>query len=375
MIVNGFLCRNKKYPSIILLFALTMIKLFSTLFIVIFGLPTFAQSVSNKVDAAAEVKKRYEQAKKEYLAFEQEHGHFVQTPNVRMHYLTWGNPKNTPLIWAHGSLTHSYELMDVAGKIAAAGYYLIAIDYYGHGKTPLPDHEVSVYHTADDMRVLMDTLQIRKAVIGGFSRGGFIAAAFYQSYPERVKALILEDGGSVAFNTYHHSLTGQQLNQKIKASQPSAEALKIYEGYYASEIEAYQSLYDATAGGTQFEILSIVKPKGSQWITYAGLSEFFGMNGEDQFRRLILKPNSLPLYAASVTMVQPRIIFRNLAVPMLILDPVSADDPMPFEKDNIALAAKFPQLITRIEYPGVVHNIHYAQPGKFIKDIIAFLQN
>ena len=200
-----------------------------------------AQTSSPKGDAVA-VRARYQEAKKEYLAFEREHGHYVQTPNVRMHYLTWGNPKNTPLIWSHGSLAHSYELMDVAKMITEAGYYLIALDYYGHGKTPLPDHEVSVYHSADDILVLMDSLNIKKAIIGGFSRGGFIAAAFYQSYPERVKALILEDGGSVAFNTYYHSLTDQELNQKIKSNLPSAEALKIYEGFYASEREDRKSV-------------------------------------------------------------------------------------------------------------------------------------
>lgn len=349
-----------------------IIKPLSYLILVLLSLPVIAQTTL-KTSGSSDIKTHFQQAKKEYLAFEREHGRYVQTPSVRMHYLTWGDPKNTCVIWAHGSLTSSYEVMNIAKRITDAGYYLIAIDYYGHGKTPIPDKEVSLYHTADDIMVLMDSLKIKKAVIGGFSRGGYIAAAFYQSYPERVKALILEDGGSVAFNTFNHRMTNTDLDKKIKAGVLSKEADQLYNGTYNSEIEAYQSLYDPSLGGSQFEILSTVKLQNDKWVTYAGLSNFFGMGDEDQYRSLILKPNNLPLYAASITMVQPKIIFRDLKVPLLIFDPVSTNDPMPFEKDNIALANQFPKLITRIEYKDIEHNIHYAEPEKFSNDVIRFL--
>jgi pimeloyl-ACP methyl ester carboxylesterase len=315
----------------------------------------------------------YVQAKSDYLEFEAIHGGYIQTDNVRMHYLSWGNPENTPLIWAHGSFSHSYELAPVAKTLTAAGYYLIAIDYYGHGKTPVPKKEVSLYNCADDILVLMDSLKLGKAIIGGFSRGGYIAAAFYQSYPERVKGLILEDGGSVAFNSYNHRMSEESLNRKIKSMTPEKGGNNIYETAFDTEKNAYQSLYDKAAGGSQFEILNIIRPRGKHWITYAGLSNFLYMKDEKQFRDLVLKPDHAPLYGASITMIQPKIIFRNLHVPMLILDPVSDNDPMPFEEDNIALANQFPLLIKRVEYPGVEHNIHYEKPQQFCEELIRFL--
>lgn len=346
-----------------------IVKLLLYLLSTLLSLPVIAQNTLKDPG----IKAHFQQAKKEYLAFEHEHGRYVQTPNVRMHYLTWGDKKNTCIIWAHGSFSSGYEIMNIAKRITDAGYYLIAIDYYGHGKTPIPDKEVSLYHTADDILVLMDSLRIKKAIIGGFSRGGYVAAAFYQSYPERVKALILEDGGSVAFNTFNHRMNNTDLDKKIKAGILSKEADQLYNGNYNSELEAYQSLYDLSVGGSQFEILSTVKPQNDKWVTYAGLNNFFGMGDEDQYKSLILKPNKLPLYAASITMVQPKVIFRNLKVPLLIFDPVSINDPMPFEEANVALANQFPKLITRIEYKGIEHNIHYAEPEKFSKDMIRFL--
>lgn len=319
------------------------------------------------------VGKLYTQASLSYSEFESKHGGYVQTDNVLMHYLCWGNPKNTPLIWSHGSFSHSYELAGIAKLLTDGGYYLIAVDYYGHGQTPIPEKEVSLYNSADDIRVLMDSLKINQAIIGGFSRGGYIAAAFYQSYPERVKALILEDGGSVAFNTFNHQISEEALNIKVKSMLPEQGVSSIYEASFDSPVAAYESLYDKTAGGAQFELLNIVKRKGNRWITYAGLNDFFCMKDDQQFKNLVLKPNNSPLYGASITMVQPKIIFRNLRVPVLILDPVSAHDPMPFEKDNIALAHQFPQLITRVEFAGVEHNIHYEKPAQFSKELIKFL--
>jgi len=53
------------------------------------------------------------------------------------------------------------------------------------------------------------------------------------------------------------------------------------------------------------------------------------------------KTRIMPLSVASITMVHPQIIFRNLKVPILILYPVATDDPMPYEKENVALAGIF----------------------------------
>lgn len=320
------------------------------------------------------IEEAYNKAKIEYEVFEQKHGGFVQTDNVLMHYLTWGDPSDIPLIWSHGSLTHSYELANVAESLVEGGYYIIAIDYYGHGKTPIPDHEVSIYHSADDILVLMDSLKIEKAVLGGFSRGGYIATAFYDSHPERVLALILEDGGSVAFNTYNHTMSNDSLQAKISHIALPEELDKLYNSSYDTELEAYRSLYDSIEGGTQFEILSVVKQQNNKWITYAGLLDFFQMRDSTQFSNIILKPNKASLYGASITMVQPKIIFRNLQVPILILDPVSDNDPMPFEKENIELQKKFPGLVKRIQYSNTEHNIHYEHPESFVQDLVEFLK-
>src|SRR6185369_12437024 len=87
-----------------------------------------------------------------------------------------------------------------------AGYYILAIDYYGQGLTKIPAKQVSLYHVADDIKFLLDALKIKRAVIGGWSRGGSVSTAFYDAYHSCVMALVLEDGGSAAWNVNAHKM-------------------------------------------------------------------------------------------------------------------------------------------------------------------------
>ncbi|RCR67205.1 alpha/beta fold hydrolase [Larkinella punicea] len=309
-------------------------------------------------------------AKREFVNFEKAHGHFVTTKNGRMHYLTWGNPAALPLVWSHGSLTNALELLPLAAGLVKAGYYVIAIDYYGHGQTPIPAHEVSLHHVADDIKVMLDELKIKKAVIGGWSRGGMISTAFYDAYPDRVAGLILEDGGSVSTNTHYHSMKPIQLTTRIGAIFKD----RLPDTTYKSEFEAYRAYYDTTQKGNQFELLAWIAPtKEGRWAISPGVLELFNMHTPEQFLDNILYPTRVPLFAESMSILEPKIIFRNLSVPVLILDPTGPDDLFPFETRNAALQQAHPSLIDHKVYPNTGHNIHYERPEQFLKDVATFM--
>lgn len=317
----------------------------------------------------SELEANYHSAKKEFAAFEKKHGHFIQTPNVKMHYLTWGKPSGVPLIWSHGSLTNGYELMGIAESLAEAGYYVIAIDYYGHGQTPIPAHEVSLYHLADDIKALMDKEKITRAVIGGWSRGGYISTAFYDAYPERVLGLILEDGGSVATNTHYHAMDSATLLQRVDDIFKD----RYIDTTFSSELEAYCTYYDASAKGNQFELLAwITQTKEGRWAIGPGLFELFNMSNKTQFMANILRSTQVPLFAESMALIEPKIVFRNLKVPVLILDPTGKDDLFPFERENAKLTQQHPRLIDHKIYQNTGHNIHFERREAFIRDVIAF---
>ena len=341
-----------------------------TLSICFLIIDSYAQEKSPH-NQSLEIGPLFEKAKTEFETFERKHGGFVQTPNVKLHYLEWGDPENTPLIWVHGSFTNAYEMADMADRLVKNGYYLIAIDYYGHGQTKIPEHEVSLYHVADDIHALMAAKNISKAIIGGWSRGGIIATAFYDEYPEKVLGLILEDGGSVSTNTHYHQMTDEGLANRVR------DLFKDRISYpkFDSQFEAYQAFYNKKRGGTQFKLLAwITQDSKGKWTIGPGIEELFHMSDEKQFLNTVLRPTQATLFGESMAIIQPKIVYRNLNVPMLILDPLSESDLFPYEEKNQKLKDKYPELITYKRYLNTGHNIHYERPEAFINDLSQFLK-
>lgn len=329
-----------------------------------------AQNNSSVPDTTT-AKKIFKQAREKFARFEKEHGGYIQTNNVRMHYLTWGKPSGVPLIWVHGTGQSAYELLPLADSLTKAGYYVVAIDYYGHGLTPIPRHEVSIYHLADDINTMMNKLKIKKAVIGGFSRGGIITSAFYNTYAERVLGLILVDGGSTAPLKHWHVHDVDSL----KAIVNSAMTTWGKDTTYATEFEAYYFDRRQNAKKDRFELLARIKhTKDGNWAYDPYLMEWLHEDTPEHVLDNILRPTRVPLFESSTLLLQPKVIYRNLHVPLLIIDPVIENDRFPIEEYNKELQQMHPSLIEHRIYLDTNHGAHLQRPSEFIKDAAAFLK-
>jgi pimeloyl-ACP methyl ester carboxylesterase len=262
-------------------------------------------------------------------------------------------------------------LLNIAEDLVKEGYYVIAIDYYGHGLTKIPKHEVSLYHVADDINLLMEVKKIKKAIVGGWSRGGVIATAFYDAYPNKVLGIILEDGGSVSTNTHYHQLEEQELVYRVKDIFKERMAYAMFD----SEYEAYKAYYDYTGSGTQFELLAwLTRDDNRKWSIGNGVEKLFNMSNEAQFTDNILRPTKSTLFGESMSIIEPKIVYRNLRVPILILDPISDQDTFPFKTENEKLKSLHPNLITHKIYENTGHNIHFEKSAIFVQDLGSFLK-
>jgi len=97
-----------------------------------------------------------------------------------------------PLVLAHGFLM-DHEMF--APQVAALGsrHRLVTWDERGHGQTETTAEDFTYWDSAEDLRGLLDTLGIARAVVGGMSQGGFLSMRFALRYPERVVGLVLLD--------------------------------------------------------------------------------------------------------------------------------------------------------------------------------------
>lgn len=115
---------------------------------------------------------------------------FVQTRDLRMHYLQAGT--GTPLIFIHGfpETSHEWEL-----QIAhfADRYAVFAPDTRGFGQTDKPGIRVSRHLLAHDIIDFMDALGLSEAAVVGHDWGGMIAFKVAIDWPERVSRLALLD--------------------------------------------------------------------------------------------------------------------------------------------------------------------------------------
>lgn len=103
-----------------------------------------------------------------------------------------------PLVLIHAFPTDK-RLWEPQQTALKSHFRVITLDLWGFGQSlPADGKAVTMNDYADEVKLLLDHLQIHKAIIGGESMGGYIALAFLEKYPNSVSGLILSDTQSIA---------------------------------------------------------------------------------------------------------------------------------------------------------------------------------
>ncbi|RIK93228.1 MAG: alpha/beta hydrolase [Proteobacteria bacterium] len=311
----------------------------------------------------------YESSFQDYKRLTRAHGHYADVNGIRMHYLEWGGKGGIPLVWSHGYGSTGYELIEVGPKLADMGYHVFAITYRGHGQTQVTNYDFSLAHIADDIAAFLDQKSMPCAVIGGLSLGGAVATTFYENYPQRVMALVLEDGGA---DVIQHRI--EKAFTRIKDTtekEPGPD--KQFSDRFLAFRRAVIPLLPMWQGRLPLAIApafhSFVIADGEQhWRFHVEDARLLGEGGasDDPSRS-----HELPLLAQSWRRVHPIVTYRNLSMPMLIIDP-TGDDGGPygsFTPSFEELRALHPDLIRLVEYPAAPHPAHAVRPDWFLRDM------
>jgi len=113
----------------------------------------------------------------------------ITVNGVRIHYEERGS--GTAMVWAHG-LGGSWHGWEKVINFFQDRYRVVAYDARGHGSSEKPDRPEAYSQDimVEDMRGIMDALDINKAIVGGHSMGANVALNFALRYPERCVGLI-----------------------------------------------------------------------------------------------------------------------------------------------------------------------------------------
>ena len=122
---------------------------------------------------------------------------------------SYGDSSNPAIIYIHGGPSSNTTLFEAttAQRLADKGFYVIAYDRRGEGRSADPEATFTFKETSNDLiDIIYKKYKIEQATVLAHSFGGIVAAYFAERYPEKVNRIILIGALFSQQETYDHIL-------------------------------------------------------------------------------------------------------------------------------------------------------------------------
>jgi pimeloyl-ACP methyl ester carboxylesterase len=154
--------------------------------------------------------------------------HRIKAGVLDVAYLSYGPEDGWPCFLMHGFPYDVHAYAEAAPLLAAEGAHVIVPWLRGYGGTrflssasPRSGEQAAL---GADLLVLMDALQIRKATLAGYDWGGRACCIVSALWPERVEALVTENGYNI-----------QNIARAMEPAAPAHEVEYWYQYYFNME--------------------------------------------------------------------------------------------------------------------------------------------
>lgn len=176
---------------------------------------------------------------------------------------SWGKDLGTNRIFAlHGWMDNSNSFNLLAPHIASQGYYIVGMDFLGHGRSSHSSNS-SGYHIPDhviDVKLLMDELQWNNCSLLCHSMGVAVGMILTATYPELVTKIVMLEGlGPLSFSAANPIATMRRAievnTEKLKHLKPTAREYEGMEEAIKARLSsdpnmAYHSAREIVLGGS-----------------------------------------------------------------------------------------------------------------------------
>lgn len=115
--------------------------------------------------------------------------HFIYCEDAQI--CCYESGAGVPVVLLHGNGEDSTYWKNQVPVLVRMGFRVLAMDSRGHGKSEPGTRGLSFGLFADDLKTALDTLNVPKAHIAGFSDGGNLAIKFALKFPQYVDKLVL----------------------------------------------------------------------------------------------------------------------------------------------------------------------------------------
>ena len=142
-----------------------------------------------------------------------------------------------PVVCLHG-ITAQHRAFNAAARHLGPSRGLVGVDLRGRGDSDKPESGYGLEaHAADVVRVL-DHLSLESAVLAGHSMGGFVALKTALRFPQRVRAIVLLDGGWPRVESTPEEMAEEERQEAAALEEGLARAFKRLDMTFESP-EAY----------------------------------------------------------------------------------------------------------------------------------------
>lgn len=264
---------------------------------------------------------------------------------VEIYYKDWGSGQ--PIVFSHGWPLTADSWESQMLFLADQGYRVIAHDRRGHGRSSQPWEGNDMDHYADDLAELIEALDLKNAVLLGFSTGGGEVARYVGRHgTARVAKLGL--------------ISAVPPLMLQTPDNPEGVPIEVFDGIRAGSIENRSQLYKDLAGGPFF---GFNRPGA---VASQGMVDWFWMQG-----MLGGHKNTYDCIAAfSATDFTEDL--KKFDVPTLV---VHGDDDqvVPIGRGGQA-SAKLVAGAKLIVYPGAPHGLTDTHKDQLNADLLAFIK-
>lgn len=260
---------------------------------------------------------------------------FIDVGTTQLYYEEMGTGK--PLVMIHGGLLDR-RMWDGQFAFFAKSFRVIRYDARGHGLSKAP---AGTYSHHEDLKRLLDGLEVEKAAIMGLSLGGYIAIDFALACPDRVGALVLAAPGLTGYKFESEPL---KKNNELFNKAARENDLKMI-------VEYFQRSWTDGPSRTPDQVDPVVREKVRQ-MSMATLESW-----NDESRETRLEPPAIDRL--------PEIRVPTLAV--------VGDLDMPDILEIVGLIEKNIKGARKEVIHGVAHMVNMERPADFNRIVLDFL--
>jgi len=142
-----------------------------------------------------------------------------------------------PVVCLHG-ITAQHRAFNAAARHLGPSRGLVGMDLRGRGDSDKPESGYGLEEHASDVVRVLDHLGLESAVLVGHSMGAFVALKTALMFPDRVRALVLLDGGWPRVESSPEEMTAEEKRETEALEEGLARAFRRLDMTFESP-EAY----------------------------------------------------------------------------------------------------------------------------------------